>query len=600
MEYAKKVLKNVDYEDPFVPFISGFYEFKIPIGGTERRVMWYIPEDARPSTAGILLVPPGKVSIDEFMENSNWIEIADSEETKERLIISVVESGPEGWNVSEEYGNAEGDVAYLTAACQLFSLRTVACVHEAKRYIIGYKDGANMAMMAAMWDPAAYAGAAAIAPTDVPADYISRAETDFALNLYGYEDPGHTHGIKKGDIPVPALLIGEDWLDDSTAAKHFRKICGCAEKAALVDAEIKAYVRETEAEYPVNQDGECYRVWIGKMADPAKDLGKKINRKIWKSFLYPVRRWMGDPGGDLRVTEDPVMDLGMEYHYETVDGFKREWYVYVPDLVAEKPEQKVPLVIACHGYSCTGEIYIGNSEWTRVADDYGFIVAFPTATPGCIDSAAPEGGVSPDNVPLPAWNCDPDAKDRPNEIAFFEHMINDICSEHAIDTGRMYITGHSNGSMITSWLALAKPEWFAAAAPCSGILYMIGTEKCLEAEETKNRKKVELPIWMQGGTEEPWLLDGIPENDNRTVKSIKAWWKLNDMPGEAPDEYMDKVVYNGRWNDWFFDKNRIPMLRYSSIDYMPHAKLPEQSYRIWEDFFSHFSRLEDGTVKYVF
>ena len=80
------------------------------------------------------------------------------------------------------------------------------------------------------------------------------------------------------------------------------------------------------------------------MESGSKNFGRRINRRIWKDFLYPVRKWMGDPGGDLRITRDPVRDPGMEYHYEMVDGYRREWYLFVPKKVREAPEKKVPLV----------------------------------------------------------------------------------------------------------------------------------------------------------------------------------------------------------------------------------------------------------------
>ena len=217
---------------------------------------------------------------------------------------------------------------------------------------------------------------------------------------------------------------------------------------------------------------------------------------------------------------------------------------------------------------------------------------------GKINASASEAGVSSDNVSLPIWNYEGHKGGRPYEPDFFEYMINDICSAHSVDQSRIYITGHSNGSMMTQYLALTRPQWFAAAAPCSGILYMTGFEAALDTEEVINRPGIDIPIWMMGGTNEEWLLDGEPKNGNRTEKSMRAWWKLNDMPGETPQNYPERKVSAGRWNDWFFDKNRVPMLRYSSIEGMPHAVLPEQSRRIWPDFFSHLSRQADGDIIY--
>ena len=40
------------------------------------------------------------------------------------------------------------------------------------------------------------------------------------------------------------------------------------------------------------------------------------------------------------------------------------------------------------------------------------------------------------------------------------------------------------------------------------------------------------------------------------------------------------------------------MVGYTWVDYMPHATMPEMSFRIWEEFFSKFSR-EDGKVVYT-
>ena len=39
------------------------------------------------------------------------------------------------------------------------------------------------------------------------------------------------------------------------------------------------------------------------------------------------------------------------------------------------------------------------------------------------------------------------------------------------------------------------------------------------------------------------------------------------------------------------------MLKYTTVDDMPHATTPEMSYRIWDEFFSHWSR-ENGDLRY--
>lgn len=591
-------LTALDPLAPYRPFCSGSYVKDILLpDGQKRRLLIYIPRDVQTSVAGIFLLPPSGVSAEDFLAQSSWKDIADSEETKERLVLFVLESGPSGWNIEEPYGTENGDVAYINAAFPVAALRNTVCVHEAKYYMVGYREGGTLAQMAAMFDPAYYAGMVSVDALPVAPAFMEAVGQDHAHSLMGFEDPNHTRGIRKQDIPLPVWLIGPEWPDQSAECTYWRKACGCGDRWSLFDRNTHTYVRESETAYPIDQDRRAYRVWSSRIPNASEAFGQKLNRQIWKDFLYRVRRWMSEPGGSLRLTRDPVRDLGCEYHYELVDGWMREWYVYVPQAVREAPEKEVPLVFACHGYSCSGEIYMGNSGWNHVADKYGFIVVFPTAIYGHITGGGhKEGGASPDNVPLPTWNTTGATEGRPYENTFFVHMLNSVCGKWHIDRSRVYVTGHSNGSMMTSWLGLSRPELFAAIAPCSGILHMAGLEKALTTPEVEGRKQVELPVWMFGGMEEPWLLDGKPEVGNRTCESIYVWMDMNGMGNDKPTDFSCPQIHAERWYDWFYEKHGMPMVRFTGVEYFPHATNIEMSFRIWEEFFSRFRRDADGTL----
>ena len=100
-----------------------------------------------------------------------------------------------------------------------------------------------------------------------------------------------------------------------------------------------------------------------------------------------------------------------------------------------------------------------------------------------------------------------------------------------------------------------------------------------------------MPVWMFCGEREEFLIDAVPKNDNVTGFNIAMWLKNNHMEEQIPADWADcKPVANGRWHDRFFDKDGVPMVRFTSVEYMPHATMPEMSLRIWEQFFSHFSR----------
>ena len=202
----------------------------------------------------------------------------------------------------------------------------------------------------------------------------------------------------------------------------------------------------------------------------------------------------------------------------------------------------------------------------------------------------------PDNVPLPAWNFMHNAPDGPDELEFFRTLLEKTCAAHAVDRSRVYATGHSHGSVMTQVLAMAMSEVFAAVAPCSGIVFQMPDMNIRALPEVKARKDAQLPIWMFGGEQEPWLLPHMPAADNETGDSIRIWREINHMQPAMPENFAVGWTVHGRWHDLTYRReDGAPMVNFTWVDYMPHATMPEMSFRIWEEFFSHFSR-EQGKV----
>ena len=590
---------DVDSKDPFKPLYQGTFEQTVMVGGKKRRYLVYIPEGARPSTAGVFVLPENGKTADDAWRDSWWRMIADTEETKEKLIVFFLEPENGKWDVNEPYGKPDGDVAYIDAVYLAGTQRFQFCVHESKFYLTGCREGGVLANMAAMFNPAVWAGIVSVGGSAVPEAYRQAAAEDYCTNLDGFIDESHRKGIKKGEIPMPAWVIDDPdspYGTDNGTSAYWRRACGITEAGHQTAPDVIEYIRTEEAPYTPNQEKEAFRVCTSARKGASADYANPILRRIWKSFLYRQRRWMSGPGGDLRVTRDPVADLGMEYHYEEIGGWMREWYVYVPQQVKENADKPVPLVFAMHGYTCSGEIYAGNSEWYKVADKYGFIVVHPTAIPGQMNAA--NQACDPDNVPLPAWNFMHNAPDGPDELVFFRTLLERISADHSIDRTRVYATGHSHGSVMTQVLAMALTDLFAAAAPCSGILFQMPDMNIRELPELKNRADIELPIWMFGGEQEPWLLPHIPAADNETGDSICIWRGINHMEPEMPENFTEGWTVNGRWHDLTYRRSDgAPMVNFTWVDYMPHATMTEMSFRIWEEFFSKFSR-ENGKVCY--
>ena len=590
---------EVDPKDPFKPLYQGTFEETVEVGGKTRRYLLYIPEGARPSTAGVFVLSENGKTADDLWRESGWRMIADTEETKEKLILFFLEPENGKWQLDEPYGKPDGDVAYIDAVYLAGTQRFKFCVHESKFYLTGCREGGVLANMAVMSNPAVWAGVVTVGGSAVSEQYRTAAAEDFCTNLHGFIDETHRKGIKKGEIPVPAWVIDDPdspfGTDNGTAA-YWRAACGITEAGHLAAPDVTEYIRTEQAPYAPNQEKEAFRVCTSTIRGASADYANPLLRRIWKDFLYRQRRWESGPGGDLRVTRDPVADLGMEYHYEEIGGWMREWYVYVPQQVKEKPDKPVPLVFAMHGYTCSGEIYAGNSDWYKVADQHGFIVVHPTATPG--QMTASNQACDPDNVPLPAWNFMHNAPDGPDELQFFRTMLEKVSANHSVDRTRVYATGHSHGSVMTQVLAMAMSDVFAAAAPCSGILFRMPDMNIRELPEIAQRADIQLPIWMFGGEQEPWLLPTVPDNENETGDSIRIWREINHMEPALPQDWTTGWTENGRWHDLSYSRaDGAPMVRYTWVDYMPHATMTEMSFRIWEEFFSKFSR-ENGKVCY--
>lgn len=592
MELKNQHREDIDPMAPMLPAYYGTFERTVEIGGQTRRFLYYVPDGVTASTSGVMLLPPDGMNAEEFLERSNWKMLCETEECKEKFILCILEPGGGGWQNGESYDDPEGDVAYIHSVYQEFSRRNLFCVHESRYYLVGYGGGAAAAQRAALSDPAAFAGLACVDSRPVDADFRARSNAAVCRNLDGFEDPAARQNLRKEDIPLPVWMISSSDANRRAVQpdlENWCARCGAVPVPGRPAPDTTAYVREAAVPYPDNQDREAYRVWSSLIPEAGTDLGERVNRRIWKDFLCRVRRWMSEPGGSLRMSEDPIRDLGCEYHYELAGGWMREWYVYVPKQVREHPEHPAPVVFACHGYTCTGEIYLGNSGWNRVADRFGFLVAAPTAPFDRIEGKGENQACKFDNTQLPAWNIF-GKPDRPDEIAFFLHMLEDLRSRYSVDLGRVYATGHSWGSMMTQYLGMALPHLFAAIAPCSGVLFDEHDETLLRNPRLVPAPDADMPVWMFVGEMEPWLFPCIPEGENAPARSIRLWWNRNRMAGPAPQDFTEGWQVSDRWHDLIFPKNGCPLLRYTWVDYLPHATMPEMSARIWREFFSKVHR----------
>jgi poly(3-hydroxybutyrate) depolymerase len=131
---------------------------------------------------------------------------------------------------------------------------------------------------------------------------------------------------------------------------------------------------------------------------------------------------------------------------QTYEGRPRSFVLHVPGgLLAP-----APLVVALHAHSQTTDSIRAYSELERLADQEGFVVAFPSGVAG-------------------SWNaggcCGPSQAD---DVAFLDEVIALARTRAAIDEDRIGFTGSSNGAFMALHYACERSDTAASVAVVSG------------------------------------------------------------------------------------------------------------------------------------
>ncbi|MEV4569821.1 PHB depolymerase family esterase [Nonomuraea sp. NPDC049419] len=129
-------------------------------------------------------------------------------------------------------------------------------------------------------------------------------------------------------------------------------------------------------------------------------------------------------------------------------------HVYVPDARPAAPA----IVVAMHGCGGSGPGFHQSSEFASLADRYGFVVIYPTATQSagfgnCFDTWS-------DAAKRRGGGSDPDS---------ILSMIGYVERTYGGDRNRVYATGSSSGGMMTQHMLAVHPDVFKAGASFMGV-----------------------------------------------------------------------------------------------------------------------------------
>lgn len=128
-------------------------------------------------------------------------------------------------------------------------------------------------------------------------------------------------------------------------------------------------------------------------------------------------------------------------------GVSRGYELHLPQ--SYNGIDQLPVVFVLHGGNSDGATFMSNSYFDEIGDTASFIAVFPDAYLG---QWADGRGVT---------QAEAEGID---DVAFLSALIDTLDALYAVDTCRSYLTGISNGGMMTHRVACEQPQLFSAYA----------------------------------------------------------------------------------------------------------------------------------------
>lgn len=131
-------------------------------------------------------------------------------------------------------------------------------------------------------------------------------------------------------------------------------------------------------------------------------------------------------------------------------GEKRDYLLYVP--TSYNPAKPTPLVISMHTSMSWPSSSMAITQWNKVAEQNGFLVAYPGGTGGSSKSWEMEGQESPSRM---------------RDVIFVSQLLNQLELAYNIDKARIYANGMSNGGGMAFVLSCTMSDRIAAVGMVS-------------------------------------------------------------------------------------------------------------------------------------
>lgn len=562
---AETATYEIDKLDQFGTYYVGYLEGTVETDYGTRTYKIYVPEDCRRDASAYFLAVPDNVETDQFLVQSGWIDIAD----EDKVVLCVFEPEDKTWSSAEE------EQAYFTAAYSAFN-GTAHVYHDIFNWRwIGYGAGGERMQRHIMNNPLSTAAAVIVDGSDtITSDELeSIGSTQFASNAATFD-------ITYGETPVPMWLVSKSIDDNTQAVIDYWKSANDVENSAIALAEGYQYNQK-----PFSNSIFTYDQKVGTVRVTEKEvnyLDPEFTREAYAFVNLYARSGTGSPYSNSLTRS--VSDDTFIHEVQTIDGYEREWYIYVPTSYSEDGEA-MPLVVYYHGTGQSGLLSMRQGDWWKIAEEKGFIVVCP--------SGSLENTRSSKKIPQMSWNVEDYGN--ADDIVFTEALLDYMTENYNIDEGRVYATGQSNGGRMSIYAGLALPKRITAVASAGASALTTGetpTEYFLPKELDESYT---VPFMATLGEYDMFNFDLTDETSDSYIR-------CNYYCSRYGLDYNDYLTYQNGRNSYTIWQNEagVPLQEQVVIGLRAHSHRPVENRLMWDEWFSYFSRDPDtGTLYYM-
>jgi len=222
------------------------------------------------------------------------------------------------------------------------------------------------------------------------------------------------------------------------------------------------------------------------------------------------------------------IDVSSGNHTDSIiiDGLKRTFIYYVPQ--SFDTHKSVPLLIVLHGGGGTGKnmVKLTKGGFNNLSEKKGFVVVYPDG----IDKHWNDGRNNEEEA----------RKDDIDDVGFISALIDILIEKMNIDKNRVFVTGMSNGAIMSYRLACELSEKIAAIAPVAGNIPQNLLTSCSPSRPVSvlaiNGVNDPLVPFTGGEVTGPFGQKKLGKVLSAS-ESVRFWAKNNDCPATASVTY---------------------------------------------------------------